>query len=81
MQKNVNVRKMAMTAVMSAVATVLMFLSFNVPLMPGFIKMDFSELPALVAAFSMGPFSGVAVCFLKNLVNLLFSTTAGAGEL
>lgn len=81
MQKNVNVRKMAMTAILSAVAAALMFLSFPVPLMPGFIKLDFSELPALIASFSMGPLSGVAVCFLKNLVNLLATTTAGAGEL
>lgn len=81
MQKKVNVRKMAMTAVLSAVAAVLMFISFSVPLMPGFIKLDLSELPALIASFSLGPLSGVTVCFVKNLVNLLFSTTAGAGEL
>ena len=74
-------RKMAMTAIMSAVASVLMFFSFSVPLMPGFIKLDFSELPALIAAFSMGPLSGAAVCFVKNLVNVLSTTTAGAGEL
>lgn len=76
-----NPRRMAITAILSAVATVLMALSFNVPLMPPFIKMDFSELPALFAAFALGPMSGVAVCFVKNLVNLLFTTTAGAGEL
>lgn len=81
MRKKANVRKMAMTAVLSAVAAVLMFFSFNVPLMPGFIKLDLSELPALIAAFSMGPFSGVAVCLVKNLINLPFSSTLGAGEL
>ena len=43
--------------------------------------MDFSELPALLAAFSMGPISGVAVCLIKNLINLLFTTTGGVGEL
>lgn len=79
--KKVNVRKMAVTAILSAVSTVLMFISFSVPLMPSFIKLDFSELPALIAAFSMGPVSGVTVCFVKNLVNLIFTTTAGVGEL
>lgn len=74
-------RRMAMTAIMSAVSAVLMFFSFNVPLMPGFIKLDFSELPALIAAFSMGPVSGAAVCLVKNLVNVISTTTAGAGEL
>ena len=77
----VNVRKLTMTAMLSAVATVLMFLSFNVPLMPSFIKLDFSELPALIASFAFGPVCGVTVCLVKNLVNLLFTTTGGVGEL
>ena len=38
-------------------------------------------MPALLAAFSMGPVSGVAVCLIKNLVNLFSSTTNGVGEL
>lgn len=79
---SVNTRKIAVTALLSAVATILMFLSFPVPfLIPPFIKMDFSELPALLAAFSMGPLSGVAVCLVKNLINVLFTTTGGVGEL
>lgn len=76
-----NPRKMAVTAVLAAVATVLMFLSFSVPVIPSFVKMDFSELPALIAAFSMGPLSGVAVCLVKNLVNVLFTYSGGVGEL
>ena len=63
-------RKMVMTAMLSAVSTVLLFLNFPVPLMPSFIKFDFSELPALIASFSMGPLWGVLVCFVKNLINL-----------
>ena len=80
-RKRTNVRKMTMTAMLAAVATVLMFFSFNVPLMPGFIKLDFSELPALIAAFAFGPISGASVCLVKNLVNVLFTTTGGVGEL
>ncbi len=76
-----NPRKMAVTAILAAVATVLMFLSFSVPVIPSFVKLDFSELPALIAAFSMGPLSGVAVCFVKNLVNVIMSYSAGVGEL
>ena len=80
-RKRVDVRKMTMTAMLAAVATVLMFFSFSVPLMPSFIKLDFSELPALIAAFAFGPLSGVTVCLVKNLVNVLFTTTGGVGEL
>lgn len=81
MQKEFNLRKLAVSAVMGGVATVLMFLSFSVPVIPAFIKLDFSELPALIAAFSMGPLSGVLVCFVKNAVNAIFTSTAGAGEI
>ena len=80
-RKRVDVRKMTMTAMLAAVATVLMFFSFSVPLMPSFIKLDFSELPALIAAFAFGPVSGATVCLVKNLVNVLFTTTGGVGEL
>ncbi len=76
-----NVRYMTVTAVLSAAATVLMMLSFSVPFMPAFIKLDFSELPALIASFSMGPGSGVLVCLIKNLINLPMTTTGGVGEL
>ncbi len=79
--RRTDVRRLTMTAMLSAVATVLMFFSFNVPLMPSFIKLDFSELPALIAAYAFGPVSGVTVCLVKNLVNLLFTTTGGVGEL
>lgn len=80
-RRRTDVRKMTVTAMLAAVATVLMFLSFSVPLMPSFIKLDFSELPALLAAFAFGPVSGAAVCLVKNLVNVLFTTTGGVGEL
>ncbi len=81
--KKVNVRKITVTAILSAVATVLMFLNVPVPFMPSFIKLDFSELPALLAAFTMGPASGAAVCLVKNVVNLFIDgfETAGVGEL
>ena len=80
-QQKFNVRRLTITAMLAAVSSVLMFLSFNVPLMPSFIKMDFSELPALFASITLGPVSGVVVCLVKNLVNLFFSTTGGVGEL
>ncbi len=80
-QTTFKTRKMVVTAMLAAVSSVLMFFSFNVPLMPSFIKMDFSELPALIASFALGPVSGVTVCLIKNLVNLFFSTTGGVGEL
>ena len=79
--KGISLRYITVTAVFSAVAAVLMMLSFNVPLMPSFIKFDFSELPVLIASFAIGPLGGAAVALIKNLVNLFFTTTGGVGEL
>lgn len=77
-----HVRELAVTAMLSAVAFVLMFLDFPIPfLIPNFVKMDFSELPALLAAFSLGPVYGVVVCLVKNLIHLTITSTVGAGEL
>ncbi len=74
--------KITVTAMLGAVATVLMFLEFPVPfLIPPFVKLDFSELPALLASFSLGPISGVVVCLIKNLVCCLRSSTGCVGEL
>jgi riboflavin transporter FmnP len=75
--------KIAVTAMLSAVAAVLMFLEFPIPfLIPSFVELDFSELPALLAAFSLGPVSGVVVCLVKNVIKgLLFSGTGGVGEM
>ena len=79
--RHLNVRYMTMTAMLSAVAFVLMFLDFKVPFMPSFISMDFSELPALIGAFAMGPWYGAIICLVKNLLHLLITTTGGVGEL
>lgn len=77
-----NVRYVTVTAMLSAVAYVLMFIDFPIPfLMPSFIQMDISELPALIGAFSMGPVCGVLVCLIKNLLHLFITTTGGVGEL
>ena len=75
--------KIAVTAMLSAAATVLMFLEFPIPfLIASFVELDFSELPALLAAFSLGPASGVVVCLVKNVIKgLLFSGTGGVGEM
>ena len=75
------IRKLTATALLAAVAAVLMFMDFNVPFMPGFIKMDVSDMPALIAAFAFGPLSGAGVCLIKNLINVLTTTTGGVGEL
>lgn len=76
-----NVRYLTVTAMLSAIAFILMFLDFSVPVMPNFIRMDLSELPTLIGAFAMGPACGVWVCLVKNLLHLFMTSTGGVGEL
>ena len=76
--------KLTITAMLSAVAFILMFIEFPIPaLIPSFVKLDISDLPELLAAFSLGPVYGVAVTFLKNLLHIVFKGTSSAyvGEL
>ena len=74
---------LVVAAMLSAIAFVLMFFEFPIPaLIPGFVKMDFSDLPALLGAFSLGPVYGIVISLLKNVLNVLVegSSTGYVGE-
>lgn len=75
------VRYITITAMLSAVAFVLQYFEIVVPFMPGFIKLDLSDLPALVGAFSMGPVCGVLIELIKNILHLAASQSGFVGEL
>lgn len=82
--KKIDTRKMTITAMLSAIAVVIYYLDFPVPLMPSFIKLDLSNVISLLAGFSLGPVSGVVVCFIKNAIHLVikgFGTTMGIGDI
>ena len=75
---------LTVAAMLSAVAFILMFIEFPIPmLIPSFVKMDFSDLPALLGAFALGPVYGVVISFMKNLLHIVIkgTSTAGVGEL
>ena len=77
----VSARKIAVTGIFTAMAVVLMYLEFNLPFMPVFLKFDFSELPVLIGSFALGPAYGIVIEFLKNLIHLPVTGTSGIGEL
>ena len=75
---------LTVAAMLSSVAFILMFIEFPIPmLIPAFIKMDFSDLPALLGAFALGPVYGVIISFMKNLLHIVIkgTSTACVGEL
>ena len=73
--------RIAVAALLAAVAAVLQFVEFSIPVMPAFVKLDISDLPALLGTFSLGPVYGVAIQFVKNLLHLPFGSSACVGEL
>lgn len=78
------VRTLVQTAMLGAAAGVLMNFEFPLPfLAPPFYQMDFSEVPVMIAAFSMGPLVGMAVELIKILLHFVLhgTMTAGVGEL
>ena len=76
-----SVRAISMTAMLSAVAYLLAFVEFPVPLSPSFARMDLSDFPALIGAFAFGPLSGLLVELVKNTLQLMTTSTGGIGEI
>lgn len=75
--------RIAKIGIMSAVAIVLMYLEIPLPFLPPFLTLDFSEVPILIAAFSLGPVSAVIMELIKNLAHLILKgpVAFGVGQL
>lgn len=65
-----SVQKLIYTGMLAALAGVLMSLEFSIPMMPPFYKVDFSDVPSIVAVFLMGPVAGACVEVIKILIKL-----------
>lgn len=78
-----NVRNLVKIGILSAIAVVLMFIEFPLPLFPAFLKIDVSDLPALIGGFALGPVAGIFIELMKNILHILLkgTSTGGVGEL
>lgn len=82
-RKKVTTAYIAKVAILSALSFILyMYCKFRLPFMfPSFLEMQFSELPAVLAGFSLGPVAGSLVIIIKCLIKFPFSSTAFVGEI
>ena len=81
--KNSKVQWMIKVAMLSALSMILMIFEFPIPFIaPPFYELDFSEVPALLGSFALGPAAGIAIEVIKIVLNLVInsSITAGVGE-
>lgn len=69
--------KLVVLALLATVSLVLFFISFPLPLLPPYLKVDFSDVPALIAALIFSPLAGVLVVFMKNA---LYFVASGASD-
>ena len=70
-------------SILSSIGYILMFISVPLPMLfPEFLKVDISDLPALLGGIALGPMAGVTIAFFKNLLQFItgMSTTGGVGE-
>ena len=74
-------KKMVTISLLSALAYVLMLIHLPFKFL-GFLELEFSDIPAVIAVLQFGPLAGVVVELIKNLVKALTaSNTAMIGEL
>ena len=81
--KFLTVSTLVKISILSAIGYILMFISVPLPMLfPEFLKIDISDLTALLGGISLGPMAGVTIAFLKNLLQFItgMSTTGGVGE-
>lgn len=75
-------KNLAKIAVLTAISYVLyMFVKFPLPFFPQFLDIQFSDLPALIGGFAMGPVAGCIIIVAKCLLKMPFSSTACVGEI
>jgi riboflavin transporter FmnP len=72
---------MTRVAILASAATILMLLELPIIFMPPFLKLDFSDIPAIIGAFALGPLAGCLIVMLKNILHVSSTQTAGIGEM
>ena len=78
MKKTMSVQYLTRIAVLTALASILFLIEIPVV---AFYKLDLSNLPVLLGAFSMGPMAGIIILALKSLIGMLHSTSMYVGEM
>ncbi|WP_280516813.1 ECF transporter S component [Lederbergia sp. NSJ-179] len=71
--KNLSVRSFVIIGMLSSLAFIFMLIKFPIPPFPPYLTVDFSDIPALIAALILGPTAGILVELFKNILDYLTS--------
>ena len=82
-KKNKKIFSLTIVGLMTAIATVIYMVFPEVPIVPGveYMKVDFSDFPAILTGVIFGPIQGILVEVFKNIIHLTRTTTVGIGEI
>ena len=79
---NKKLNKMVQLSILSVLALIFMFIEVPLPIFPSFLKIEVSDIPAIVGAIIYGPLAGVIIELIKNLLHgVLMTSTGFVGEL
>lgn len=70
-----------MAGVLAAVGVILTYAELPVPFVPPFMKIDMSDVPAVIGLFSMGLPAAVFITAVKDIIHLFVSESLGIGEI
>lgn len=68
-----SVRRLVMASMMGAIAFMLIYFNFSVPVISPFAEFDLSALPELVGGFILGPVGAIEIIVAKILLKLVFN--------
>ncbi len=78
--KSFTTKAMVTISLLSALSYVFMLLES--PPFIGFLRLELSDIPAIIGGFTYGPIAGITIELIKNLIKAITATkTAGIGEL
>lgn len=81
-KKNKKIFDLTIVGLMTAIATII-YMGPEIPIVPGvdYMKIDFSDVPAILTGVIFGPVQGILVEVFKNIIHLTRTTTFGIGEI
>ena len=81
--RNKKIFNLTLVGLMTAIATVIYMVFPEINIVPGvdYMKIDFSDFPAILTGIVFSPIQGVLVEVIKNIIHLSKTTTVGIGEI
>ncbi len=80
--KSTQIKKITITALLSAICIIFhLYIKFPIPIFPSFLKFDISMLPITIGGYIVGPIYGCLIVFIRFLIKVCMSHSAGIGEI